>query len=817
MVIDSFMPRFSVPLKTILMACTCLMAGALTALAREATGSAIDTLILGDAASEQSHGLTQAGSEVIHGGLGEPARRLLPLSPVSHNGGSITFTLKVDPQQQNYVTVKLWGSDRGADRGRLILYLDGLQVGYRHEGDHDVLNQCDDEAIFQGRFLYQTVALPPMLTQGRTEVTLKIAGLGPMWAYGQSFDKMQHALAQSTRGLYRVYTHTDTRFVPDATEKQGAAVISATRPAQPGEEILARMRATVCARLARILEAAGGATGEPREAEGKILLLAEAYQTPWTPAYRNPRAIAALVRAGDAFLRPGVIGQPWVGAGPLGEAIARIGNDPELAKALEQEIEVPAGLPFVPDRRHLEPGEELGNKPASAAGGTKRLKRREAWAQVLRASVDWNRMSGRRFYTNQTMIVDRNIYTANRGLQVIDPARALPEPQALRYIYEAIGLEPWRGNDLPAGGSSNPYGEHYYQITRRGLSRELGYVGTYGETILKFCRDMAELTGDEKVRQQLLKIQAARMYFRYPGLDPDGCRTMKLASEIDARTAHFPLANGAYGIPDIREAWWMELPAFLQDPVSLGAVQQCLADHQYFYRLAQRADDSDTLGMMRNLGEYAVVQALPPSAYRLPMTDGQPDFVFADEENAVLALKHGDQRLFVNFYFRQEFGVSGVTRILDVGPTVMRIASVKARFEVDPSGQTWTRPDVIDFERSGGFSPPGEEIHQAWRGERLPIAKRPADATRPRYGEWGPFVGKAAFYWLRYGDYLIGINTTEAATYSLPAPVGYPSAPDLVSRQTVDLSHDLKVGPRTTVVLFLGPPSPAPAGGAPQH
>jgi hypothetical protein len=65
-------------------------------------------------------------------------------------------------------------------------------------------------------------------------------------------------------------------------------------------------------------------------------------------------------------------------------------------------------------------------------------------------------------------------------------------------------------------------------------------------------------------------------------------------------------------------------------------------------------------------------------------------------------------------------------------------------------------------------------------------------------------VGKAAFYWLRYGDYLIGLNTTEINTYPLPVPSGFSQAPDLVSGKTLDLSKEVKVGPLSTLVLYLG-------------
>jgi hypothetical protein len=789
--------------KTTQMRARSAFAAALLACAATANAGLLDTITFGDTASEQSHGLAQTRSEVIRGGLGEPARQLLPLDPVSFNGGSVSFHLKVEPDQQNYFTVKLWGSDKGEERGRLILYLNGEQVGYRHEGDYDVLNQCDTEAIFPGRFLYQTLPLPTMLTRGKTNVLLKIEGLGRMWPYGANFAEKQKNLTEPTRGLYRACTHTSPHFTPDASEKQGTAVEPKTRPAGPGEEILEKMKTTVNTRLTGLMDDKGSRAGDSKNAEANVLLLAEAYNTPWTVAYHNPRAIAALVKAGDVFLRPGVIGRNWIGAGPLGEAILRVGIEP-LRSALDEEIELPANFPFVPDWRRKEALEEPAINEKAASARTTRMTRRAAWAKVLRASLDWNRKNGRRAYTNQSMIVDRNLYTANRGLGLLAPAEALPEEQVLRYLHESVGLAPWLGNDTEAGGSMKPYGTNYHQITLKGLSRELGYVGTYGETILKFMRDMVELTGDEKIRRQLIRIETARMNFRYPGLDRDGCRQMKLAGEIDNRTAHFPLAHGAYTMPNIREAWWMELPALLKDPVSVGAAQQCLADNQYFPRLAERANDGDTLGMMRNIDEYAVVKALPKSSYRLPMADGQPDFVYSDEENAVLALKHGDQRLFVNFYFRQEYGVSGATRILDLTPDILRIATVKSHFEVDSTGQEWTRPDVIDFERSGGFPPPGEKIHQAWRGEKLPIARRPVDATQPKYGSWGPFVGKASFYWLRYGDYLLAVNTTADKTFDLKTPANLDAAKDLIAGKTLKLTGEIKVPPHSTVALWLG-------------
>jgi hypothetical protein len=44
-------------------------------------------------------------------------------------------------------------------------------------------------------------------------------------------------------------------------------------------------------------------------------------------------------------------------------------------------------------------------------------------------------------------------------------------------------------------------------------------------------------------------------------------------------------------------------------------------------------------------------------------------------------------QLFLNFHYRQEFGVSGTERILDVTPKIMRITIVKSLFDGMPLRQ----------------------------------------------------------------------------------------------------------------------------------
>ena len=765
-------------------------AGAFRVSASEAI---VDSLIIGDPASEKNHQLKADGAKRSTGGLEEQTLQLLPSGTKAWESLPIEFTLKTDPEKQNYLTARFWGGDKGEEAGRLLVYVDGKQLGYAGAGDYSTLNQVDEEAEAPGRFFYETVPLPPSLTKGKSSVAIKMVARGPRWVYGQSFDKFQKPFTKESRGLYSFYTHTDGYFTPPSGEKQGAVPKSTVRPAAE-TGVLEQAREYVNRWLSKTLDQPFNP--KPKSSyEEELCPLAEAYNIPWTKAYHDPRVITRIIQIGDLqaeeYAKESSVPDltlRWVGYGPLGEAILK--TWPEIGARMDEKITV----------------------------GGQEVSRREAWSRILKASIEYWR-THRRSYSNQSMIVDKNIYTANRGLALIDPKAALPESQTLRYLYESVGIEPWLGSDsgaeqngekdVPMANIHAPYGNNYHLITKKGLSRELGFVAGYGETILRFTHDLAKLTGDEKIRQQLKKIANARLYFRYPAIDDEGYRCMKLASEIDERGEHFPISGSAYAENFAsRENWGVTLASLLaDDPKTVGVTQQLLEDNQLFNVIAARLKKgADPLGLMLFIDDYTKVKDLPPSSYRLPMGEGQPDFVFADEENAVIAIKHGETRLFVNLYFRAENAVNGTARILEITPTTARIATVRTHVEVDESGQTFTRPDHLMNIRKGGekFNPPGEDSHQAWAGEVMPIAKRPADASQPAYGEWGPFLGKATFYWVRYGDYLIGLNTTTDKTFTLPAPSGIAKAKDLVSGKMIKLKKGVPVPPLSTVVLYLG-------------
>jgi hypothetical protein len=750
----------------------------------------VDNIIFGNAASESAHRFHSNHTEVVRGGLSEPARRLLPLQPASWLGGSMAFTLKVNPDRQNYVSIRLWGNDTSDDR--LILFCAGRQVGYFHLGDIDLLDFGDDsgEPACNGRFFYRTVPLPPAITHARTELPFEIRSIGRIWGYGSTFDRYQKTMTEPTRGIYRLYITTNGYFIPPVDEQQGELPANPPVRLAPGPEVLDQLKARVDGTLNHLLTSA-----RPLD-EMQMELLARAYFVKWTPAFHNPNVLRQVVKGLDALFAdwrrnpalahddPSTPNPGWFEFGPAGQAMSL------LAGPLQ---------PFLDEAIH---------------DGDKTILRRTAWSEMLQAGRDWHRQH-RRLYSNQTMITDLNIYLSNRGLEVLDPAHALTEPEARRYLYEAVGLEPWRGSDK-VNGVEEPMRDwgiasNYFEVTDKGLTRELGYVGYYGE-VLDWVTKIYDATrpepgqpGDPRIEAQLEKIMHARAAFRYPALDADGNRAMRIETIVGWRDDHYP-GNVVYCERPTWDASTLYAAAATLDPRSIGYVQQMFDDNQFFASVQHQMDQNNglrvTAGLLGVPDQYALLKSQPSSAYRLPMSPGRPDFVFSDEQDGVVAIKNGNDILYVSLYWRARFAVNFLARVHEITPRFDRIADVREEVQFEPGGMTYTRPDWINFGFGDGGPHYPVDWHSAEAGEQLPIARTPAD-VRFRPGDESVYAGKGEFYRLRYGDYLIGMNMTTDQTFELKPPEGMARAKDLVSGRMLELTAPLKVAPRSTVVLWL--------------
>jgi len=764
----------------------------------------LDLVVFGDAASESAHGLIAPLSTRVAGDLGQSARRLLPATPAGSWGGTLAVRAKVDPNLPTYVTVKLSGSEFGLALGRLMLFCEGKQVGYYHLGDIDPLDIAGNAPVSKGRFFYRTLPLPLSVTAGKANVTVEIRAMGEIYGYGSTLEGYYRNLAAPSRAVYRLYTHTDTFLALPADDVQAPAVINPPTRPTPGDEVLTKVRT----RIVTNLNAWMNATTQPSD-QKRMLALAKAYAMPWTPAYRNPKALDAIVAGMDAVCRYHATNptkmepndEQWLGFGRAGWALALVYRDLGDRLSATVDVDGSAATPAVPRRR--------------------------AYADLMHTSREhWRR--NRRAYTNQAMICDLGIYLANRALAVLDPGRALPETQALRYLYESVGLDPWLGPDDATGKPTRPYGDVFFQLTRARLTKELGYVGVYGEVLdwighIYQATALASPGGDARIRQLFTEAAQARAYFRYPVVDAGGHRSMSIEAMIGWRDADYP-GKSTYAQRTGWDGSSIYAAGILDDPRITGYAQQMFADNQFFADIDSNLSNSSsrvTLMLLDVPDHYATLKARPATGIRLPMSDGAPDSVFYDTENGALAIKHGDDRLYFSVYWRARYGVNNLARFHHITPALERSGTIRQETVIDDSGLVYTRGDAVNMAfGNGGLNPPGTRPAQALAGEKLPVAKVPTGFAQPRVGTENPFVGRALFYRCRYGRYLIGVNDSGDRSFNLTVPAGF-TAVDLVNRQQHAAGATVPVARRTAAVLFLtstsgsaGPTTPPPATGS---
>jgi hypothetical protein len=284
--------------------------------------------------------------------------------------------------------------------------------------------------------------------------------------------------------------------------------------------------------------------------------MARAYDVKWTPIYHDTGSLKKIVEAIDALYcayrqnpeivhkEKSIYNSDWFGLGPAANAVVLLAEP--MAPFLGQDIE-----------------------------GAKETMRREGWSAMFKACRDWHR-ENRRQYTNQTMISDTyGLYLCNRAVAALVPKEALPETQALDYLYQSAGIEPWLGSEKN-GQPLKPLGDHYYQLTNEGLTKELGFVGYYGE-VLDWMTSMYNATrphpnepGDAKIKAQLVKAARARAIFRYPALDNDENRAMRAETIVGWRDEdHYP-GDITYAQRPTWDGSPIESAAATSDPALVG-------------------------------------------------------------------------------------------------------------------------------------------------------------------------------------------------------------------------------------------------------
>ncbi|MEA5429289.1 hypothetical protein [Arcicella lustrica] len=738
-----------------------------------------DKLYFGDNNTEKVHQLKSQNTKLVEGGLQQSAIVLLPPQTPSWTGGTVSFTLKVDKDKPNYLTSKFWGND--ITQNRLYLVCEGKQIGSRHLGDVDMLDVGSDAPFYNDRFFYTTTPLPLSLTKGKSQIQVEIRSNGPIWGYGQTWDKYQKDMVEPTRGIYAIYAHTNPDFVPDKKEKQGTAPASKNRKS-PNEEVLTLLKERVNKEISGLLKAS-----KPLS-QVQMQFLAKAYHTQWSLAYHNPEVVKVSLKGIDelykkylqnpklAYSDPATWNADWFGLGICGQIIYLLRN--ELVSSFKENVSALT------------------------------ISRKEAYTAML-VDCRVSHQQNRRLYTNQSMINDLyGIYYANKGLQVVAPEKASDENKVLHYLYESVGLEPWLSSDDQQGKPTKTAGNDYWQLTAKGLTKELGYVGNYGE-VLDWVAEILEATksdlvpnGDAKIKIQAEKIALARTYFRYPTVDNEGNQAMRMETIVGWRDSHYP-GDVCYAQRPSWDGGPFQIATATMNPKLVAYSQKMLMENQFFAVLDEQMKNQGfrvTAGLLPVPEQYEKIKDHQPLSDEMPLGWKQPNLVFSDEEDGVVVIKNNQEILYASLYWRARSAINNLARVHYITPNYNNIATVAVDEKFEDSGNTYSVPNYTNMAfGNGGLNYP-DGLVLAHAGEKQPIAKIPT-GMKYKIGDENPYAGRANFYQLEYGSYFIVMNNSNNNIDHVAIPKRFQKAENVANGQVVS-SKEVSIKPMSTLVLF---------------
>lgn len=742
--------------------------------------------------------------------------KLSPTIPPSRFSDELTFTIKIDPHRQNYISLKLHSAEKYTP---IYLYIDGKQLGYAKCSDFEAINLCYGNFKPEG-FFYVTTALPLWCTKNKTEIDLTLRQAEPYDDLKEVFGTIYEAYSTTTPSIPLPENTTPvTKKAVQHFNIESFAESYINAQAEFFNNSIVKLRKGEKLSITKYVE----------ELRQFCMILFE----PYCPVENKTEAVKLIINCinlyvKDYFENPQTLlhnshQSDWGGYyGELGQAL------------------------YIIER--LIDKDWFANYLSSPFDAKRTVK--EAWEICLKANFDF--ASSRQSYIyNQTYYTYEGAWKAMAGLGVIKSKYYIGNEKCDLILKEALGIAPWMGEHIlfdKTGRELNlyhclfnhdrnarftddyinivckgdavqaldengdfirrkPYGENYFPLSHKALSRENGYVGNYGET----CNYLPEWVyrtfnhGDYELSELILKTALeninSRMYMRYFGADEEGNGIMLMEQAIDERN---PTMNSkpAYGaiINDKRTLLFASLQRHMNEHSE--RYSSPLWDKYKLYAkkavdaLCQQHRDGHLIPALEflypNYNDFKIDRTIKDIfasdlTYLLPHTPEakEQNFVFFDIDNLLLSLRDKNTHIFAQLNHRNR-GFSGYGRAHIIQSGTHHLTQFKTDGIFTPKGKFIRQQNVnMDFiaDSQGSNSYVRGPVPlcefgttpQSLCGEEQSITyqKGIGRVLRENFEVDTPYSGYPDIIWAKIGDYFICCNTTResynnAKVYTLP-------------------------------------------------
>ena len=805
-------------------------------IAANANAQVTDRIVLGNDNSEKSHGLTMYCPDNVaittNGLSGETGRRSLMFTanPFSCEypdiyGGEFSFVLRVDPERQNYITLRTNGGDGVKENERYRVMVE----------NKDLTNYSTSAVTFSetkapGAFAFNTLLIPLAITKGKTNVVVRVRSAGRYYGYGTPsvFTTYQRKMTCDMPPIYDVYSSTNPVFSIKG-EKVGQMADYTKAPEKSNVNLPALKKAVLETLEEAMKKQYNSADFKPAYGNNNfnvIECMAVGYRHGYYGGTTSSKMANKIRIALDSMVYINNLVKKGVDV-----KVSAIGSSATTQKASSGwgGLYGEQGFAVYILRKAGQLTDYFLDRQVDLGNGTK--SRREQWIEIFKESLDYGcTLSGRRTITNQLLEGSYSVYGASLALYVLDPVRFHNAPKlGLRFMREALGLNEFTG--VPANNrfdgelkddegyptyllgdstshdkSQNNWGEHFHTATHNGNGREEGWTctscyGNMGARMLDmylatlddpYIGTSAGGNGDRQMLQMAVNNQKIQAYFTYPSVDANGNRQIVGESVTCWRNRYNPGKNFYANIA---------VAAISGDEELLGHVLQSVRDGHFslkdeysvnlfpYYRRSYEIPDA-----IDKLIDFSTAHS---SDFKpMPSTFGQPDYVVADEEDGIVAVKHGQEYLFVNFYSEIGMGQPSAAHIVNTN----EIREINFRPDVMlmyESGKTETVADVYYNQNHRITYPDNPVMADGGTVYELPAYDKDGNSdTRRRL---------CNYYQQQLGRYLIAQNTTGIENYSLVVDyrIKGKAAINLKTGATVTLTDAITIQPMTTEVFFL--------------
>ena len=814
----------------------------LAAVMMPAAAQVTDRIVLGNAESEAAHGLITYCPDntavTENGFLGQTGRYVKPfaINPFCGEydgiyGGEYSFVLRVDGTTQNYLTLRTYGGDGYTDGSRYHIQIEGKNL---QDYTRDAVAFSADKA--PGVFAYSTLVIPQAVTKGKERVVVRVRSLGRYWGYAPigNFARYQYAMESDLPPIYAIYSSTNPNFEL-TDELQGQLASYASAPAKGSTKTLLAIRNDVKSALTTAIKGeVTGADFKPAYQNNNfnvVQCMGYAYRrgiygtTQEALAKKIQVAIDSMVYINNLCKNGATISISAKGQTATQQSAASGWGGLFGGQGMGMYLLWQAG--GLPDE-FLDAEVDLGKGTAT---------RRSQWIAAFRESFDAGlTFSGRRYIANQIMESAHSVYGAALALYALDPQTYHNAPKlGLQFMREAVGVELWTGVPTNAKFTTalkdadgyptyklgsptsidskiNYWGKNFHVITACGNGREQGYTCTscYGNLAGRMCdmylatlydpyvgtengqliMENGQLSGDTDILNMALTNTKWQSYYTYPTVGSDGYRGIIGESSVCWRNRYDPGKN-YYGS--------LIAGALSGDEEVLGHILQAYKEGNYDPDTSGKlfAYESHSYWLADAIDQLIAYAEQHDSDYTpMPSTDGQPDYAVGDPQDGVVAVKHGDNHIFVNFLSNDCPLWSCAAHVIT--PTTVKTiqfgAEVRKQFN---SSETITMPQTY-----------WNGNHKITYPDNPQMAYGGMTYRYPAYDAAGNYISSrtsSQYYQQLLGQYLIAQNCSETKTYNLELTDGIngQQALDLTTGETVTLTNDIALAPLTTKVYAL--------------